>query len=237
MAKRQIFEKKVGKELVTKLEEAGLMGNVYDVYNELTDNQNIPTVVARHRALNAVMPQLDPEWKPLTSADMNVTDARVMTGLKYSDYSENFTPAADGVSDGGVEEEQSVKPDDPTIPAIIDKTEPIVKGKQINIPRDVMDRTADVIETIEWVAKNIEQPFCMAVIETAPCAEAVGLLRYYSASDHNKGTFYKEQYARLIPNKTQLSHRGKVDVDGKNVLEAITHIKKGELDFELEPAL
>ena len=237
MAKRKVFEKKVGEELVTKLEEAGLMGNVYDIYNDLTDNHDIPTVVARHRALNEIMPQIDPEWQPLTSADMNVTDARVMTGKRYSDYTGKITPAADGVSGGGTEEEQPVKSDTSTGPVLLDKQRVIEHNEQVNIPKSVMDRAADVIESIEWVAKNIEQPFCMEVIETAPCAESVGLLRYYSSSNHKKGEFWKDQYLKLIPSRSQLSHRGKVEFDGKDVLDAIDHIKQGILDFELENAL
>jgi len=233
MAKRSQFEKKVGKELVMELEEAGLMGNVYDIYNDLTDNHNIPTVVARHRALNEIMPQLDPDWKPLTSADMDITDARVMSGKRYSDYTGKITPAADGVSEGGTEEEQPVKSDASTAPAF----KVIGTNEQVNIPKKVMDRAADVIESIEWVAKNIEQPFCMEVIETAPCAEAVGLLRYYSSSNHKKGEFWKDQYSKLIPSRSQLSHRGKVEFDGKDVLDAIDHIKQGILDYELENAL
>ena len=253
MGRRLDFEKRVGKELVNKLNEAGLMGAVYDIYNDLTDNHGIPTVVARHRALNQVVPTIDPDWQPLTSADMDTTDARVMAGRKYSDYEknksyfeilgiaetpdENHTPAAEGVSKGGREEGQPVKSGASTSPAFIDPREPIPPGKQVNIPKHVMDRAADVVETIEWVAKNIEQPFCMEVIETAPCGEAVGLLRYYSSSDHHKGDFWKEQYARLIPSRSQLSHRGKVEFDGKDVLDAIENIKSGLLDFELEGSL
>jgi hypothetical protein len=232
LGKRSDFEKKVGKEIIEKLEDAGLIGELYDEYNYLTDVKGIPTVVARHYSLNKVMPRLDPEWKPLTSADVNSTDARIMLHAKkkYGEYMKDIrTPAAEGVSGGG-----SKGSSEPSRPSPYNKKKVIGRKETVNIPESVMEKAADVVEVIEWVAKNIERPFCYEVIETAPCAEAVGLLRYYSATEHNKGEFFEKQYSKLIPSRAQLSHRGSVDLDGKQVLEAIQHIKNGNLDFEME---
>lgn len=152
--------------------------------------------------------------------------------IKYQ-FNNNATPAANGVSDGEEAEEEGL----PKSSSSSSHNKPIKKGEPIEIPDEVMSRVADVVEVIEWVAKNIERPFCHDVINTAPCAEAVGLLRYYSSSMRNKGEFWKDQYAKLIPSRSQLNHRGKVEFDGKDILNAINNIKDGILDFELEGSL
>jgi len=125
-----------------------------------------------------------------------------------ADTEGNEAPAAEKVSNGGSKDK-----------AKADTTN--ASAGKLTIPESVIKKSADVIEIIEWVAKNLAVNPTQEMYDSAPSSVAIGMLMNYKK---RKADFWDKVYVKLIPNKAQLNHSGSVEFDGKEVIDQIDKI-------------
>lgn len=136
-----------------------------------------------------------------------LSDAYHSSGGNQKTDSFTKTPAAKGVSKG-----RGRAADAGSSPA------------EFVIPENVLQKNADAVEVIEWVAKHLDVEFDQKCVDSAPCAEAVSMLRHYRNTTY-RAEFWDRLYSRLVPTRAQLSHRSKIhDIDGKEILAIIEQI-------------
>jgi len=112
-------------------------------------------------------------------------------------------------SDGKAE----VPPDSDCCP---DKEEPHFDAEAY---AEFMAKECDIVEAIQWVAKNLETPSSVTAMD-APSAEAWGMLQNYSFSPSRKFDFWDKVFTKLIPSRATIENNTNVSVDGANVIDA-----------------
>ena len=90
------------------------------------------------------------------------------------------------------------------------------------VPKDVVDKSADAVETIEWVAKHLDVRLSQPILKTAPCPEAISMLNHYR-QDKYRPDFWDKLYSKLVPSRAQMSNRKVIEFDGKHVTALINH--------------
>ena len=112
-----------------------------------------------------------------------------------------------------------VSPEEPTGIGPQSSSEPPgVEAAEVPMPPDVsviMDRTCSVRESIEWVAKNLENDSVTPA--DAPSPVAWGMYRSYSSASR-KHEFWDKVYVKLIPSKAQLNLDDEDDGDGHSMV-------------------
>jgi len=223
-------------------EETGLSGELTalaEKYKKTSDTKDeaeekaaqelTPQAVLKFYESNGITPTDDGIDKiPIAGAEDKIKKSSI---LKTKD------PAADRViGEGAVEADADAAPPKSkpagkknSIARDLKKDIKITKDG-ITLPDEIMRREANTVDVIEWVAKRLESPITEEIVAEAPCAEAVGMLRSYGTSDARKAEFWDKVYVKLIPNKTQLSNRQKVEFDGKEIVGNIDRILKGDFN-------
>jgi len=123
---------------------------------------------------------------------------------------------SEGISPGGVLPEPARCPESGEgRPASLDV---------VGVYRELLERDADVLTVISWVAKNLDVPEAAIRKEDAPSAEAWGMLWSYRRSDVRKDEFWDKVYVKLIPSKSQLDSTTRHVVDGVQIQEACSRL-------------
>ena len=98
------------------------------------------------------------------------------------------------------------------------------KKSKLKITPSLLAKEPDVVDVIEWVAKHLDVTLSTRMVTKAPGAAAVSMLQHYRKEQYRKD--FWALYAKLIPNKTQLSGRQKIELDGEKTIDLIDRIMK-----------
>lgn len=88
-----------------------------------------------------------------------------------------------------------------------------------------VDRKADALKVIQWVAKHMDIPADEIDEGEVPNSEAVSMLKWARSDDSYKEKFYVQMWPKTLPTRNSMEADVKVD-DGRNVLDTIERALK-----------
>ena len=211
-----------------------------EMRRELIDNGLWKDFVKAREALKENGESVERAWRMAFEAVMSPFDERF-------DDKEVIDYVGDVVSGNVVadpEEEEEEVPDYVPPPAVVmevmDETarpiRPKNKTKKIgsmsrrsmrknDVAKETFSaKTCSTPKTVEWVAANIRVGDVQA--EDAPSSEAWSMLCWVKSSPQAESQFWGQIYTKLLPSRQQLEQDGKMQDDGRVVLNLISRIQR-----------
>lgn len=193
---------RVNENIKTSLREAGLWKMFYQRRDELRAG-GMSATEAYRLSLGEVLPGMESAgWRAVFGEDGEIADFARPAGS------------------GGVAETAGKTVSVVTAERSERKSETVVSSKRRSKAtewmggREVFEgKTATVVENIQWVAENLENPDPRP--EDAPSAVAWGMLVHYQFSPATKADFWNGVYVKLVPSKAQLPTAEVVVMDGE----------------------